>query len=372
MKPLASLDVEYYNSETGGHPTQVAILGENGEVLFNKYFRVDDPSIKMSHEKKKHLKSKKTESWPEYKHMVASILKYYTVVGHDLQKDFKAMGIPMQEYDTIDTSKIQDYMRIVYEPQKLKQISKEFLKRNIQISATGIHDALEDAKAALDLVKLYQSKTKSNNIPDLLSFVEAPSDFARDIQDFEWNSLPTNTNTNTKQSNNGIDKFLNIPYANRSFPLLQSNTKTRKNYTKNLEGLVYNTVPPANNNTLNTFLNRPYTNTNSSSALLQFPPPTRKNYTKDLEGLAGPTIPRRSPNRIETAPNMNVFLNIPYANRTPPLLQFPTQTRKNYTKDLEGLEMPLTLQQFVGTPRRKNGRFKTLKSYIKKITKTGK
>lgn len=85
-----------------------------------------------------------------------------------------------------------------------------------------------------------------------------------------------------------------------------------------------------------------------------------------MEGLV---INRQPPSNIDASPtpNMNIFLNIPYANQSAPLLQFPSQTRKNHTKNLEGLEMPMTLNRFVET--RKNEKFNRLKSYIKKTYK---
>jgi hypothetical protein len=361
-KSIVALDVEYYNSATtGGHPTQVAIIDENGDILFNKYFNVTDPSIKISLEKQRHLKSKKLENWLENKYVISSLLKNHIVAGHDLDKDFDAMGLNKDDYETIDTAKITDYMRIIYQPRKLKNIAKEFLKRNIQTSS-GSHDAVEDAKASLDIIKQYLGKSKSNNIPDLLSFVDSPNNFSKNVVDFNWSTIRSNRNT----THMNINEFLEIPYANMYSPLIHTNNKTRKNYAKNMEGLVLNRIPPSTkNNDINTFLNMPYAN-RSSPSLLQFPAQTRKNYSKNMEDLVINTqIPT---NKKQT--NMNIFLNIPYANRSSPLLQFPSQTRKNYAKNMEGLEMPLTVNAFVGKPNtRKNGKLQRLGSYIQKKLK---
>ena len=72
------------------------------------------------------------------------------IVGHSLENDFFALKIIHNKI--IDSS-------LIYKPRnsmkknKLQHLTSRHLNRTIQTDATG-HDSFEDAKAALDLVKL--------------------------------------------------------------------------------------------------------------------------------------------------------------------------------------------------------------------------
>jgi DNA polymerase III epsilon subunit-like protein len=293
MKELVALDIEYYLSPvSGGHPTHIAIVTENGEIAFNEFFKVADTSIPMSSEKKRHLQKHTLRNWSEYKEFISNFLKNKIVAGHDLEKDFKALGLNIADYETIDTAKIKEFMHITYVPRKLKNITKEYLKRNIQPSSRTVHDALEDAVATMDLIKYYISLQQSENIPDLIQFVQPPINYAKNMEGLRWNMPARVPNVQPMRS---LNEFLQIPYANTTPPLLTfPPTKTGNNYAKNMEGLRWNSQNNGN--------------------LLTFPTAkTRKNYAKNMEGL-----------RWNSQNNGN-------------LLTFPTI--QNYSKNMEGLDV---------------------------------
>ncbi len=317
MKELVALDVEYYLSPvSGGHPTHIAIVTENGDIAFNEFFKVADTSILMSAEKKRHLKKHTLRNWSEYKEYISNFLKDKIVAGHDLEKDFKALGLNIADYETIDTAKIKEFMHITYIPRKLKNITKEYLKRNIQPSSRTVHDALEDATATMDLIKYYKSLQQSEDMPNLVEFVQSPTNYAKNMEGLHWN-IPTSEILPVSETRS-LNEFLQIPYANTTPPLLTfPSPKTPRNYVKNMEGLKWNSQNNGN--------------------LLTFPTAkTRKNYEKNMEDL-----------RWNSKKNGNLLL-------------FPTS--KNYSKNMEGLDVRNTKN----TRKNKKSIVHKLKQFFKK------
>ncbi len=288
VKELVALDVEYYMSpKTGGHPTQIAIINENGDVVFNKYFKVSNTNISMSSEKKRHLKKHTLHEWSDYKGFLKDYLKDKIVAGHDLQKDFKALGIDISDYETIDTAKIKEFMeeKISYQPRKLKNITKEFLKRNIQLSSRTVHNALEDATASMHLIKYYKTLQKSNimqsnDIPDLITFIETNTNTPNYAKNMEglWN-IPIIPNI-PKNKERSLNNFLKIPHATQgSASLLEFPNKT-KNIKRNLESL-YNGYNPAIRNNINITKK----NNNNNNDLIKFTPQSLNKYELNVEDV---------------------------------------------------------------------------------------
>ncbi|KAI7693629.1 hypothetical protein SSS_07217 [Sarcoptes scabiei] len=73
------------------------------------------------------------------------------LIGHSLDSDFKAMKL--FHTNVIDTAHLYPHKRGLPYKRSLKNLAAIFLKKIIQDSESG-HDSLEDARAALDLVKL--------------------------------------------------------------------------------------------------------------------------------------------------------------------------------------------------------------------------
>ncbi len=275
-KQIVSLDVEYYPK----NPTQVSIVAEDGKVLFNYYFDVPDSiKIMMSNKKRKHLRGKRLLHYPMWKPTIESILKDKIVVGHDIKLDFDALGINVQDYEVIDTSVIKEYMATVYLKRSLKNLAHNFLKKNIQKSSS--HDALEDARAALELIKLYQRKSSENaDLPDLIEFIhpKTAANYAKNMEGLTWNDLPPVPEPN-------ISSFVS-PYQNSSMPTYNT-TQLAAKYAKNMEGLSWNDLPPVPEPNISSFVS-PYQNLSMPTYNTS---KTAANYAKNMEGLSWNGLP---------------------------------------------------------------------------------
>jgi interferon-stimulated gene protein len=272
-KQIVSMDVEYYPN----NPTHVAIVAEDGTVLFNMYFKVPK-TIAMSKEKQKHLKGKRLFDYPMWKPTIESMIKDKIIVGHDLGHDFQALGIQMRNYDTIDTSEIKEYMnkKIEYRKRSLRNLARNFLKKTIQTSTS--HNALEDAQTALQLVKLYQQASSKNaDIPDLIEFIypKTAINYEKNMEGLSWNDLPPLPEPD-------ISSFVS-PYQNASMPTYQTAT----NYAKNMEGLTFNNLPPMPEPNISSFVS-PYQNASMPTYQIQR---SAANYAKNMEGLTFNNLP---------------------------------------------------------------------------------
>lgn len=273
-KQIVSLDVEYYPK----NPTQVAIVAEDGKVLFNQYFKVPE-SITMSHKKKKHLQGKRLFDYPMWKPTIESILKNKIVVGHGIKLDFDALGINMQDYEVIDTSDIREYMKTVYLKRSLKNLAQNFLNKKIQPYSN--HNALEDARATLELIKLYQRKSTQNaDIPDLIEFIQPKSEanYLKNIEGLSWAGLEPVPEPN-------ISSFVS-PYQNLSMPTYKT-TRTEVNYLKNMEGLSWDGLRPVSAPSIYNFAR---TNQNTSMPSYN-KTKTATDYLKNMEGLSWSNLP---------------------------------------------------------------------------------
>jgi hypothetical protein len=306
-----SLDVEY---QEHGVPTQVAIIDSRKNVLFNEYFKVP-PNIPISAKKKRLIESKEPKSYPDFKPVIVEILQNKVIVGHDLVHDFKALGLNINKFNILDTSRIEYYMRLQYASRTLKNIAKEYLNRNIQLHAS--HNALEDADAAMDLVLLYnalqssQTKSETQPIPNIADLIEFPntssSNYAKNMAGLSWNSLPA-------LPEQSLNEFLKRSTISSTFNnnLLQFPKSHIPNYARNMEGLQFDTT------------------SDNDTALLSFDSPkTASNYSKNMEGLQFNTV-------------------IPYKHNSTPLLHnnalltfnapsIKSKTAANYAKNMEGL-----------------------------------
>lgn len=83
---------------------------------------------------------------------VANMIKQRTLVGHSLEFDLAALRLRHPPQAVRDTAHFRPLMRNVNASESLKALAARHLGRDIQ---SGEHDALEDARAAMDLYQLY-------------------------------------------------------------------------------------------------------------------------------------------------------------------------------------------------------------------------
>jgi len=147
----------------------VAIVDETGEAIYNQYVKPPVWATEFDYRTEKSGIGESTplssaRSFGRVRGEVLSILNRATVVvGHYLTNDFNALVIEPDPKRIYNTAKREDFMRRTItgklESRKLVNLAYWMLKRNIQV---GVHNALEDAKAAMDLYLKYgKSETKA-------------------------------------------------------------------------------------------------------------------------------------------------------------------------------------------------------------------
>jgi RNA exonuclease 4 len=93
---------------------------------------------------------------------VSEILKGRILVGHALKNDMRALGISHPWQMMRDTAKYEPFMKARFDdgilwPQSLKTLSKNKLRRDIQVTGKA-HCPVEDAVSAMDLYKVARHK----------------------------------------------------------------------------------------------------------------------------------------------------------------------------------------------------------------------
>ena len=134
---------------------EVAIVNFDGDTIYHAYVK---PSQKITDFRTEVSgitpeKIKQGIPFKQVQKEVLQIIRGKYIIGHALENDFKALQIPMKNYSTFDTTKVETFMRktpMGFQPRKLKNITKNFLGKNIQ---TGEHDPSEDARSAMMLFR---------------------------------------------------------------------------------------------------------------------------------------------------------------------------------------------------------------------------
>jgi hypothetical protein len=315
LSNYVALDVEHLvvRDEKGknvNYPTQVSIIDGNGNILFNKYIKIEGtPLVKPSARRVKFNKKHKIQRVPysSVKDEIVNFLKDKTVIGHDLEHDFKSLGLNINDFKLIDTAKLPFYMKSKLSSQRLKNLTDVYLDRVIQ---QDLHNSLIDAKASMDLFLKFKEGDKykfkyphkniiyakkvleeakkyglspknkelvqeKNTGPNLLEF-SGPNNYSKELEEL-YKNMP-------KYERNLIDfpvveeksntNLINFPKSkNYSNELAELYKKTSNNYMKELMELYKN--DPKHRAKL---INEHMRNINTRKI-------NRSNYEKNLEGL---------------------------------------------------------------------------------------
>ena len=146
----------------------VAIVDFNGKKIYDKYVipkggieSITDYRTKFSGITPEKLVDldKDTHSYETVKREVHHILDGKTIVGHGLINDFRVLEFTPEPETVWDTTEIDMYMKnhpsFGRSARRLKEISKEFANNNIQSNMKSGHSPLEDARASMNLYRMY-------------------------------------------------------------------------------------------------------------------------------------------------------------------------------------------------------------------------
>ncbi len=136
------------------------IVNWDGEVVYDRYIRpiefVTDFRTSISGIESKHLR--KAIKLEECQRAVVVLIADKIVVGHSLKNDLTALLLTHPHHMIRDTATYKP-LKVAHgkklRPRSLKSLSKEFLGREIQKDK---HDPGEDARAAMDLYKLFRKQ----------------------------------------------------------------------------------------------------------------------------------------------------------------------------------------------------------------------
>lgn len=153
--PILALDCEMVICEDNQrHLARLSIVNYNRHVIFDEYIK---PEKKVKNYLKEitnidSFKISHSQNFEFYKKKIFKILQNKILVGHTLEKDFEVLGFKAEKMKIRDISGFKLFMEGKFKV-KLAKLCERFLKIKIQ---GGTHSSVEDARAALEMYKLYQ------------------------------------------------------------------------------------------------------------------------------------------------------------------------------------------------------------------------
>lgn len=176
---IISLDCEMIETDLGDECCRLSVVKEDGSVVSNMYLKplgkIIDLRTDVSGITMEKIEDAKYSSSDVVKIMSEYASKDTIICGHSLENDFRAMKLIHKK--VIDTSILYNKdAAFPYKPSLIRLYVKYFKKnfRNENCS----HDSIDDARAALDLVKYALSssnvhcKLSKPTVPDLFTKIK--------------------------------------------------------------------------------------------------------------------------------------------------------------------------------------------------------
>jgi hypothetical protein len=152
---------------------RVAICDFNGKRLMDKFVIPKEGIEAISDYRtnysgitpEKLVRLDKTKhSYEKVKAEVHKLVEGKVIVGHGLINDFKVLDLevpPNRKWDSTELDVFKkNHSTLIRAPRKLKEIAKEFAGNNIQLAERTGHSPLEDARAAMNLYRIFYSYPK--------------------------------------------------------------------------------------------------------------------------------------------------------------------------------------------------------------------
>lgn len=155
--PIVALDAEMLictdNSKQIG---RLSIVNYNRVVLYDSFFK---PPRRVKNYLTRYsgltfLNTSRAPAFADEKDTIEKILANAVIVGHSLGSDQQALGLEWSGKRQRDVSLFPGFKR-GNKKTSLKELTEKFLEIEIQ---NGEHSSVEDARAALELYKMYQKE----------------------------------------------------------------------------------------------------------------------------------------------------------------------------------------------------------------------
>uniref|UniRef100_A0AC35UEQ6 RNA exonuclease 4 n=1 Tax=Rhabditophanes sp. KR3021 TaxID=114890 RepID=A0AC35UEQ6_9BILA len=138
---------------------RVSIVTYEKKVLYDKYVRVEEEVVDyrtfVSGIEPKHLLM--GDSFCNVQREVRNILRNRILIGHQLNSDLRVLRLPHPSANIRDTTKFSEFKRLFPTSEKasLKKLCKKVLGLDVQKKS---HDSINDAKLAMELYKVAESR----------------------------------------------------------------------------------------------------------------------------------------------------------------------------------------------------------------------
>jgi len=159
---IVAMDCEMVGSHQGNMLARVSVVNSKGKTIYDKFVKptakVIDYRTSLSGIQHKDIENGVALS--KVKKEVTEILKNKLLVGHLLEaKHFKVLKISHPKHMIRDTSTYPQFVRLTNnQTPSLKRLAFHYLKTKIQ---HGKHRSVQNAKAALQLYKLFRKNWES-------------------------------------------------------------------------------------------------------------------------------------------------------------------------------------------------------------------